>query len=60
MTFHNKLGTQAERIDRIAALARELAPVVGADPDLAEQAARLCKADLSLGDGLRIPRTCRG
>ncbi|RZW01394.1 MAG: glycine--tRNA ligase subunit beta, partial [Rhodobacteraceae bacterium] len=28
VTFHNKLGTQAERIDRIAALAREIAPVV--------------------------------
>ena len=47
VTFHNKLGTQAERIDRIAALAREIAPVVGADADLAEQAARVAKADLS-------------
>ncbi|MEX0279328.1 MAG: glycine--tRNA ligase subunit beta [Ruegeria sp.] len=47
VTFHNKLGTQAERIDRIAALARELAPVVGADADQAEKAARLAKADLS-------------
>ncbi len=47
VTFHNKLGTQAERIDRIAALARELAPVTGADPDQAEKAARLAKADLS-------------
>jgi glycyl-tRNA synthetase beta chain len=47
VTFHNKLGTQAERIERIAALARELAPVVGADADLAEQAARVAKADLS-------------
>lgn len=47
VTFHNKLGTQAERIDRIAALARELAPVVGAEPDEAERAARLAKADLS-------------
>lgn len=47
MTFHNKLGTQAERIDRIAALARELAPVTGADADQAEKAARLAKADLS-------------
>ncbi|MEX5598753.1 glycine--tRNA ligase subunit beta [Pseudophaeobacter sp. C1-32P7] len=47
VTFHNKLGTQAERIERIAALARELAPVLGADPDLAEQAARVAKADLS-------------
>ncbi|AUQ61609.1 glycine--tRNA ligase subunit beta [Phaeobacter inhibens] len=47
VTFHNKLGTQAARIDRIAALAREIAPVVGADADLAEQAARVAKADLS-------------
>ncbi len=47
VTFHNKLGTQAERIDRIAALARELAPVTGADADQAEKAARLAKVDLS-------------
>ena len=47
VTFHNKLGTQAERIDRIAGLARELAPVTGADADQAEKAARLAKADLS-------------
>jgi glycyl-tRNA synthetase beta chain len=46
VTFHNKLGSQAERIDRIAALAREIAPLVGADADMAEQAARLAKADL--------------
>ncbi|MEP4037799.1 glycine--tRNA ligase subunit beta [Pseudophaeobacter sp.] len=47
VTFHNKLGTQAERIDRIAALACEIAPVVGADADLAAQAAKVVKADLS-------------
>ena len=47
VTFHNKLGTQAERIERIAALARELGPVVGADADEAERAAKLAKADLS-------------
>ena len=47
VTFHNKLGSQKARIDRIAALAREIAPVVGADPDLAETAARTVKADLS-------------
>ncbi|MEP9378074.1 glycine--tRNA ligase subunit beta [Aquabacter sp. CN5-332] len=46
ITFHEKLGSQAERIDRIAALAREIAPKVGADPALAERAARLAKADL--------------
>ncbi|MCZ4256089.1 glycine--tRNA ligase subunit beta [Sulfitobacter sp. G21635-S1] len=47
VTFHNKLGTQAELIDRMATLARELAPMVGADPDEAYEAARLAKADLS-------------
>jgi glycyl-tRNA synthetase beta chain len=46
ITFHEKLGTQAERIERIARLAKELAPVVKADPAKAEQAARLAKADL--------------
>ncbi len=46
VTFHNKLGSQTDRITRIAALAREIAPLVGADPALAEQAARLAKADL--------------
>jgi glycyl-tRNA synthetase beta chain len=46
VTFHNKLGSQADRIARIEALAREIAPVVGASPDLAAEAARVCKADL--------------
>lgn len=47
VTFHNKLGSQAERIDRIAALAREIAPLVGADAEKAERAARIAKADLA-------------
>ncbi len=47
VTFHAQLGSQAERIDRIAALARELAPAVGADSDQAADAARIAKADLS-------------
>lgn len=46
VTFHNKLGSQAERIERIAALAREIAPLVGADPDDAEEAAKIAKLDL--------------
>ncbi len=46
VTFHNKLGSQAERIARIAALAREIAPLVGAAPDVAEAAAKVAKADL--------------
>lgn len=47
VTFHNKLGSQSERIARIAALAREIAPIVGADADEAELAAKVAKADLS-------------
>ncbi|WP_088347938.1 MULTISPECIES: glycine--tRNA ligase subunit beta [Rhodomicrobium] len=46
ITFHEKLGTQGERVERLMKLAREIAPLVGADPDKAERAAQLCKADL--------------
>jgi glycyl-tRNA synthetase beta chain len=46
IVFHEKLGTQAERINRIVALAGHLAPTVNADIALAERAAWLCKADL--------------
>ncbi|MFN3447571.1 MAG: glycine--tRNA ligase subunit beta [Roseococcus sp.] len=49
VTFHAKLGTQGQRVERIARLAGYLAPMVGADPALAERAARLCKADLASG-----------
>ncbi len=44
--FHEKLGTQAERIARVVALTGQLAPLVGADVARAERAAQLCKADL--------------
>jgi glycyl-tRNA synthetase beta chain len=44
--FHEKLGTQAERIERITRLAGELAPLVGADVKKSKRAAFLCKADL--------------
>jgi glycyl-tRNA synthetase beta chain len=47
VTFHNKLGSEQARIDRIAGLARHVAPMAAADPDMAEQAARIVKADLS-------------
>jgi glycyl-tRNA synthetase beta chain len=47
VTFHAKLGTMAERVERIVALARDIAPLVGADPDKAAEAARLAKADLA-------------
>ncbi len=46
IVFHEKLGTQAERIERIERLAAALAPLVGADVEKAKRAARLCKADL--------------
>ncbi len=46
IVFHEKLGTQADRIARIERLAGELAPLVGADAEKARRAARLCKADL--------------
>ena len=47
VVFHQKLGRQGERVQRIVALARDLAPIVGADPDLAARAALLAKADLT-------------
>ena len=46
VTFHAKLGTQGERVERIARLAGEIAPLVGADPHEARRAAVLAKADL--------------
>jgi len=49
MTFHERLGSQWERVERIAALTRTIAPLVGADEALAERAARLAKADLVTG-----------
>ncbi|KCZ64166.1 hypothetical protein L53_06595 [Hyphomonas sp. L-53-1-40] len=46
IAFKTELGSLGDKVERVAALARELAPKVGADPDLAERAARLAKADL--------------
>jgi glycyl-tRNA synthetase beta chain len=48
ITFHEKLGTLADKVERVAKLARWLCEegIVDGDADLAEQAARLCKADL--------------
>ena len=46
VTFHAKLGSQGDRVKRIMALAEELAPIVGADPEKAKRAAYLAKADL--------------
>ncbi|MDF3073061.1 MAG: glyS [Alphaproteobacteria bacterium] len=50
IVFHAKLGTVAEKVDRIQALAAELLPFVPkADADLVRSAATLCKADLVTG-----------
>jgi glycyl-tRNA synthetase beta chain len=46
IVFHDKLGTQLQRIERIERLAAELAPLVGADVEKTKRAALLCKADL--------------
>lgn len=46
VTFHAKLGSQGERVARIRALAKELAPIVGADAALVDRAVVLAKADL--------------
>ncbi|AZO33704.1 MAG: glycine--tRNA ligase subunit beta [Mesorhizobium sp.] len=46
VTFHAKLGTQGQRVERIRRLAQELAPIVGADSALVARAAVLAKADL--------------
>ena len=47
VTFHAKLGTQGERVQRIASLAAGLAPAVGAELEHATRAAKLAKADLT-------------
>jgi glycyl-tRNA synthetase beta chain len=49
ITFHAKLGSQGARVRRLERLAAEIAPLVGAGPDLAARAARLAKADLTTG-----------
>ncbi|MDH3741376.1 MAG: glycine--tRNA ligase subunit beta [Hyphomicrobiales bacterium] len=49
ITFHAKLGNQRKRVSRIEKLAGEIARVIGADPQKAELAARLCKSDLVTG-----------
>jgi glycyl-tRNA synthetase beta chain len=46
IVFHEKLGTQGERIRRIERLAAEIAPLLGADVEKAKRAAHLAKADL--------------
>ncbi len=46
IVFHEKLGTVKDKAVRVMALAKELAPKVGADPAQAERAAKLAKCDL--------------
>ena len=60
VTFHAKLGTLAERVERIAALAREIAPLVGADPKLAEVAAQALQGGPGVGHGGLSSPSCRG
>ena len=49
VVYHNKLGSQLERVERIQLLAGKIARDIGADPELAERAAWLSKADLLTG-----------
>ena len=47
VTFHNKLGNQFERVARITNLSAAIAKIIGCDPNLAKNAASICKSDLS-------------
>lgn len=46
VVYHNKIGSQAERIERLQTIAAHIASALGADKAAAERAARLAKADL--------------
>lgn len=46
VVYHNKIGSQAERIERLQSIAAHIAAALGADRAAAERAARLAKADL--------------
>ena len=46
VVYHNKLGTQAERVERVKAIAARVADLIGADRDEAVRAAQLAKVDL--------------
>ena len=46
VVYHNKLGSQGERVGRVAAIARDVAELIGAPTEQAVRAARLAKADL--------------
>ncbi|MGF1543840.1 MAG: glycine--tRNA ligase subunit beta [Parvularculaceae bacterium] len=55
VTFFEGLGSMGDKARRVAALAREIAPRVGADPDAAAEAARLAKGDLVTGMVYEFP-----
>ncbi|MBB5518292.1 glycine--tRNA ligase subunit beta [Amphiplicatus metriothermophilus] len=55
VTFFEGLGTMGDKARRVAALAKEIAPAVGADPQAAEKAALLAKADLTTGMVYEFP-----
>ena len=59
IVFHEKLGTQAERIARIEALAAELAPIVGADVEKSEARGAAVQGRSAHRSGRRIPRAAR-
>jgi len=46
VVYHNKLGSQLQRVERVAGIAAAIAPLIGADTALATRAAQLAKADL--------------
>ena len=55
ITFFEGLGSVGDKVNRVAAVAKDLAPAVGADPAMAERAARLAKADLVTGMVYEFP-----
>ena len=59
VTFHARLGTQGQRVERLRVLAERIAPLVQAAPALSDRAAQLAKADLHHRHGRRIPGTAR-
>jgi len=46
VVYHNKIGSQLERVERLQKIAGEIAPVLGASKEVAQRAAYLAKADL--------------
>ena len=55
IVFQEKLGTMADKTERLRAIAREMAAQAGVDPSLAERAATLCKADLATEVVMELP-----